>query len=69
MSRFIGNLKIYDLARLMVCTSDELDFIEKNLRVFQNSYCADIAPDKGNSLALIVRRCRKRPDRIPHSVL
>lgn len=56
MSRFIGNLKIYDLARLMVCTSDELDFIEKNLRVFQNSYCADIAPDNLSSRKLVTMK-------------
>jgi hypothetical protein len=64
LTRFIGNLKVYDSSRILACTPDESDFDERDLSAIKNSYCADIALDKGSVLALIVKKSTSLIQRI-----
>lgn len=56
MSKLLGNVKMYDSSRILAYTPDESEFTERELATIRNYYCADIALDKGDILALVVKK-------------
>ncbi len=56
MSRFLGNVKMYESSRILAYTPDESEFAERELAAIRNYYCADITLDKGDLLALVVKK-------------
>lgn len=55
-SGLFGKVKIYEGTKIVAFTPQDSEFEEKGLWEMQNSYCTDITLDKGNVLALIVKK-------------
>lgn len=63
-SGLFGNVKIYDASRIAGFTPEDTGFAEKDLLEIKNNYCADIALDKGDVLALVVKKSTSSIQRI-----
>jgi hypothetical protein len=56
ISGIFGKVKMYDGTRIVAFTPQDSDFEDRNVAEIRNNYCADITLDKGNVLALIVKK-------------
>lgn len=56
LTRLLGNVKMFNSSRILAYTPAESEFTERELATIRNYYCADIALDKGNILALVVKK-------------
>lgn len=59
-----GNVKIYEASRIAAFTPEDTGFAEKDLLEIKNNYCVDIALDKGDVLALVVKKSTSTLQRI-----
>lgn len=64
MTKIFGNVKMYDSSRILAYTRDESEFNERELATIRNYYCSDIALDKGQVLALVVKKSASYIQRI-----
>ncbi|HNY66118.1 MAG TPA: hypothetical protein PKM41_11825 [Deltaproteobacteria bacterium] len=64
VSGLFGRVKIYNATRIVAFKPEDTGFAEVDLEQVKNNYCADIALDKGDVLALIVKKSTSYIQRI-----